>query len=126
MACAVFAASCGTTTGDRAISGGLLGAGAGAVIGSATGNAGTGALIGAAAGAARASATPSGRRSWPSRAGARVGARTAAVWPPRGDARWLLLVNAWAPVRAAPGETKAGAAREAPAAAAHGARGSLG
>ncbi|MFZ4601936.1 MAG: YMGG-like glycine zipper-containing protein [Caulobacterales bacterium] len=57
MACAVFAASCGTTTGDRAISGGLLGAGAGAVIGSATGNAGTGALIGAAAGAAAGALT---------------------------------------------------------------------
>ena len=44
--------ACGTTPGDRAASGGLLGAGAGAVIGAATGSAATGAVIGAASGAA--------------------------------------------------------------------------
>jgi hypothetical protein len=50
-AVAIFAAACGTTPGERAASGGLLGAGAGAAIGSLSGNAGTGALIGGAAGA---------------------------------------------------------------------------
>jgi hypothetical protein len=45
-------AACGQTTGDRAVSGGLLGAGAGAAVGSLSGNAGAGALIGGAAGAA--------------------------------------------------------------------------
>jgi len=49
---ALALSACGTTRSDRAISGGLLGAGAGAVIGSATGNAGTGAIIGGVAGAA--------------------------------------------------------------------------
>jgi len=44
--------ACGYSTGDRAVSGGLLGAGAGAAIGSLSGSAGTGALIGGAAGAA--------------------------------------------------------------------------
>jgi hypothetical protein len=39
-------AACGTTPGDRAVSGGLLGAGTGAVIGSIAGGAGEGALIG--------------------------------------------------------------------------------
>ena len=42
---------CGTTQGDRALSGGLLGAGTGAAIGSLTGNAGAGAVIGGAGGA---------------------------------------------------------------------------
>jgi hypothetical protein len=54
-------AGCGYSTGDRAVSGGLLGAGAGAGIGAITGgNAGTGALIGGAAGAAGGALT-SGR-----------------------------------------------------------------
>ncbi len=46
-------AACGHTTGDRAVSGGLIGAGVGAA-GSAIvgGNVGTGALIGAGVGAA--------------------------------------------------------------------------
>jgi osmotically inducible lipoprotein OsmB len=48
---------CGTTTSDRAISGGLLGAGAGAVIGSVTGSAGKGAVIGGVAGAATGAVT---------------------------------------------------------------------
>jgi hypothetical protein len=43
---------CGTTPGDRALSGGLLGAGTGAAIGSVTGSAGEGALIGGLGGAA--------------------------------------------------------------------------
>jgi osmotically inducible lipoprotein OsmB len=44
--------ACGYSTGDRAASGGLLGAGAGAAIGAASGgHAGTGALIGGGAGA---------------------------------------------------------------------------
>ena len=55
--CAVAAASlalasCGTTPGDRALSGGLLGAGAGAAVGSLAGSAGTGAIIGGLGGAA--------------------------------------------------------------------------
>jgi len=43
--------ACGTTQGDRAASGGLIGAGAGAAIGSLSGNAVAGAVIGGAAGA---------------------------------------------------------------------------
>lgn len=42
---------CGYSRGDRALSGGLLGAGAGAAVGSFSGNAGMGALIGGGAGA---------------------------------------------------------------------------
>lgn len=49
---ALALAGCGTTPGDRAVSGGLLGAGAGAIIGAATGSAATGAAIGAVSGAA--------------------------------------------------------------------------
>lgn len=46
-------AACGTTPGGRAVSGGLLGAGAGAGVGALTGgNVGTGALIGGGVGAA--------------------------------------------------------------------------
>jgi hypothetical protein len=53
LAAALGLAGCGYSTGDRAVSGGLLGAGTGAAIGAVTGgNAGTGALIGGAAGAA--------------------------------------------------------------------------
>lgn len=60
--CAVAAvtlglASCGTTPGDRALSGGLLGAGAGAAIGSLAGSPGTGAIIGGLGGAAIGAAT---------------------------------------------------------------------
>ena len=39
-------AACGESRGTRAVSGGLLGAGAGAAVGSLSGNAGTGALVG--------------------------------------------------------------------------------
>jgi osmotically inducible lipoprotein OsmB len=52
MASALIVAGCGTTPGDRAVSGGLLGAGAGAAIGSVAGGVGKGALIGGVAGAA--------------------------------------------------------------------------
>jgi len=45
-------ASCGTTPGERAGSGALIGAGAGAAIGAAAGNPAAGAAIGAASGAA--------------------------------------------------------------------------
>jgi len=60
-AAGIALAGCGYSTGDRAISGGLLGAGAGAGVGALTGgSAGTGALIGGAAGAAGGALT-SGR-----------------------------------------------------------------
>jgi len=49
---AMAVSACGTTPGDRALSGGLLGAGAGAAIGSVTGSAGRGAIIGGVGGAA--------------------------------------------------------------------------
>ena len=45
-------AGCGTTPGDRGLSGGLLGAGTGAAIGSLAGSAGTGALLGGLGGVA--------------------------------------------------------------------------
>jgi hypothetical protein len=71
-ASALSLAACGTDPGERALSGGLLGAGAGAAIGAATGgSAATGALIGGAAGAVGGAATspcdvdlnaPGGRR----------------------------------------------------------------
>jgi hypothetical protein len=57
IAAATMLSACGTTTSDRAISGGLIGAGAGAAIGSTTGNAGAGAVIGGVAGAAVGAAT---------------------------------------------------------------------
>ena len=51
-------AGCGYSTGQRALSGGAIGAGAGAIIGGSTGmGAGTGALIGAGAGALTGAAT---------------------------------------------------------------------
>ncbi len=54
-------AGCGQTTGDRAISGGLIGAGTGAAVSGLTGGSlGTGALLGGAAGAAGGALT-SGR-----------------------------------------------------------------
>jgi hypothetical protein len=51
--------ACGTTSSDRALSGGLLGAGTGAIIGSVTGSAGNGALIGGLGGAAVGALTSS-------------------------------------------------------------------
>lgn len=51
-------AACGNTTGQRAISGGAIGAGGGAALGAITGgDVGTGALIGGAAGAATGALT---------------------------------------------------------------------
>ena len=51
-ALALMLAGCGEEPGTRAVTGGLLGAGAGAALGAATGgNAGTGALIGGGVGA---------------------------------------------------------------------------
>lgn len=50
-------AACGDTVGERAVSGGAIGAGTGAVGGAVLGNAGTGALVGAAAGAATGALT---------------------------------------------------------------------
>ena len=52
LATSMALSACGTTPGDRALSGGLLGAGTGAAIGSLTGSAGTGAIIGGVGGAA--------------------------------------------------------------------------
>ena len=52
LASALALTACGTNPGDRAVSGGLLGAGAGAAIGAATGNPAAGAAIGAVSGAA--------------------------------------------------------------------------
>ena len=49
---AMLLAACGTSPGERAVSGGALGAGAGAAIGAMTGNPATGALIGGLGGAA--------------------------------------------------------------------------
>jgi len=54
---ALVLGGCGTSPGDRAVSGGLLGAGAGAAIGSVTGSAGAGAIIGGVTGAAIGAAT---------------------------------------------------------------------
>lgn len=48
---AIGIASCGTTTGERAGSGALIGAAGGALIGSLSADAGKGALIGAGVGA---------------------------------------------------------------------------
>lgn len=66
---AMALSACGVTPGERAVSGGLLGAGAGAAVGSLSGNAGTGALIGGGVGALGGAATsPSavylGRPAW--------------------------------------------------------------
>jgi len=60
IALAATLGACGYSTGDRAASGGLLGAGAGAAIGSLTGSAGTGALLGGVAGAAGGALTSPG------------------------------------------------------------------
>jgi len=51
IAAALTLPGCGTTTGERAGSGALMGAAGGALIGSLSADAGAGALIGAGAGA---------------------------------------------------------------------------
>lgn len=50
-------AACGTSTTDRALSGGAIGAGAGAVGGALTGSPAAGAVLGGAAGAATGALT---------------------------------------------------------------------
>jgi len=52
LAASLLLSACGTDPGERAVTGGLLGAGTGAAIGSVTGSAGAGAVIGGVAGAA--------------------------------------------------------------------------
>ena len=55
---AALLSGCGTTTQDRAVSGGLIGAGGGALIAGATGGSvGTGLVVGALAGAVVGAAT---------------------------------------------------------------------
>ena len=49
--------ACGSSTGDRAVSGGAIGAAGGAIVGAFTGTPATGALIGGAAGAATGALT---------------------------------------------------------------------
>ena len=70
-ASAIMLAGCGTSPGERAVTGGLIGAGAGAAIGAAAGNPAAGALVGGAVGAVGGAATspcdvdlnaPGGRR----------------------------------------------------------------
>jgi osmotically inducible lipoprotein OsmB len=63
LATALAASGCGTTPGERAVSGGLLGAGTGAAFGSLSGNAGTGAVIGGVGGAALGAVTSPPRDS---------------------------------------------------------------
>jgi hypothetical protein len=57
FAASMLVSACGTSTTDRAVSGGLIGAGAGAAVGSMSGNAGAGAVVGGLAGAAVGAAT---------------------------------------------------------------------
>jgi hypothetical protein len=57
LASAIALAGCGTNPGDRAVSGGMIGAAGGAIIGAATGNPATGAAIGAVTGAVVGAAT---------------------------------------------------------------------
>jgi hypothetical protein len=52
-------AGCGNTTGDRALSGGAIGAGGGALVGSMVGMPMAGALVGGGAGAATGAMTNS-------------------------------------------------------------------
>lgn len=57
MVLALTLAGCGTTTGDRTVSGAGLGAAGGAVIGAMTGSWATGAVIGAVGGGVLGAAT---------------------------------------------------------------------
>ncbi|MGM0586072.1 MAG: YMGG-like glycine zipper-containing protein [Pseudomonadota bacterium] len=58
LAAGLVVAGCGDTTGERAISGGAIGAAGGAAAGAVTGGSvGTGALLGGAAGAAAGALT---------------------------------------------------------------------
>jgi osmotically inducible lipoprotein OsmB len=59
---ALALAGCGNNPGDRAVSGGLIGAGGGAALGAVAGfNPAVGALVGGAGGAAVGAATTPGR-----------------------------------------------------------------
>ena len=65
VAVLVSLAGCGYTPGERAVSGGLLGAGAGAGVSALTGGSvGTGALIGGGVGAAGGALTAPSRRGY--------------------------------------------------------------
>jgi len=57
LAGTLFLAGCGTTPGDRAVSGAGIGAAGGAIIGAMTGTPATGAAIGAGVGAVVGAAT---------------------------------------------------------------------
>jgi osmotically inducible lipoprotein OsmB len=57
FAAMLVVAGCGENQGDRALSGGMIGAAGGAVIGAAAGNPAAGAAVGAVAGAAVGAAT---------------------------------------------------------------------
>jgi osmotically inducible lipoprotein OsmB len=57
IAVSILLAACGTDPGERALSGGAIGAGAGAVGGAMMGNPAAGAIIGGAAGAATGAVT---------------------------------------------------------------------
>lgn len=70
LACGLALAGCGSSPGERAVSGGLIGAGTGAAVGGLTGGSvGTGALIGGAVGAVGGAVTSPrdvnlGRPAW--------------------------------------------------------------
>jgi len=90
MAAALALAGCGTTPGDRAVSGAMLGAAGGAVIGAATGDAGEGAAIGAVAGAATGAMTDPcdldlGTPFWKHHGGRRAYERRCGHPPPDSD-----------------------------------------
>jgi hypothetical protein len=58
IACGLGLAACGSSTGDRALTGGAIGAAGGAAVGAVTGgSAVTGAILGGAAGAATGAVT---------------------------------------------------------------------
>ena len=57
FAAALLLAGCGTDPGERAVSGGMIGAAGGAIVGAATGNPAAGAAIGAVGGAVVGAAT---------------------------------------------------------------------
>ena len=64
-AVALGIAGCGNTTGERALTGGAIGAGGGALIGAAAGNPAAGAIVGGLGGAAvGAATTPPAYRTW--------------------------------------------------------------
>jgi len=65
LAALLSLAACGQSTGERAVSGGLIGAGTGAAVGAVTGvGAGTGALVGGGVGAVGGAATSDNSRRY--------------------------------------------------------------